>query len=613
MAIVAEGPRGRVYLAPDVRHVEAANVPKPEKWVPQGALPEKALGFRVQLYGNTEYCDLFTNRQLTTLATFSDLVEELKKEVERDAITAGMNADNTSLGEGGLGACAYAQAIGVYLAFVIDKLADRGSANCSLDVNRESIRNTFGRPALPMVWDFAETNPFCNSSGSIDNMLTWVTKVLPNFPLDSLPGRVRQQNATEEINLSDIMISTDPPYYDNIGYADLSDFFYVWLRQLLQNIYPEEFRAPLVPKREELIADPGRFDGKQKEARKFFEDGMLEAFKKMRAAACDDVPVTVYYAFKQSEMELDAVDAKKSSPGWETMLTAVLRAGFAITGTWPMQTELANRTRGLASNALASSIVLVCRKRPDDAPVCSRRDFVKALRRELPDALEKLKQGNLAPVDLAQSAIGPGMAIFSRYSQVLDANGEATTVRGALQIINRELDAFLNGQNDDIDSLSRFCVELYDQSGFDDVPFGDADLLARAKNVSVAELGERGALYAKKGVVRLLKRDEIEIYGPHNGVVWSLTQRLARALEQDGVAGCVKVVAQVGGASAENARALAYRLYALADDKGWTQEACAYNNLVVDWPKIQALASQNSEETGRSERSLFDGVDGVDG
>lgn len=573
-------------------------------------MPKNPRWFSPPAFGLTEYRQLFTNRQLTALTTFSDLVKELQTEIKKDALAAGFLADEAPLADGGAGAEAYAQAIGGYLALLVDKLTDYHSSCCSWHVTGEKIRNTFGRQALPMVWDYAEANPFCSSSGSVDNMLTWIVKVIANLPLNALAGRVEQRNATQDIDLKDIMISTDPPYYDNIGYADLSDFFYIWLRRHFQTIFPNEFRAPLVPKREELIADPTRFNGKVKEARNFFEKGMLEAFKKMRAAACDDVPVTVYYAFKQSEMELDVANAKKSSPGWETMLTAILNAGFSITGTWPMKTELSVRAVAIETNALASSIVLVCRKRPDDAPICSRRDFVKALRRELPDALEKLKQGNLAPVDLAQSAIGPGMAIFSRYSQVLDANGEATTVRGALQIINRELDAFLNGQNDDIDSLSRFCVELYDQSGFDEVPFGDADLLARAKNVSVAELSERGALYAKKGVVRLLNRDEIEVYGPHNGVVWSLTQRLARALEKDGVAGCVKVVAQVGGASAENARALAYRLYALADDKGWTQEACAYNNLVVDWPKIQALASQNPEETGRSERSLFDGVDG---
>ena len=390
------------------------------------------------------------------------------------------------------------------------------------------------------------------------------------------------------------MVSTDPPYYDNIGYADLSDFFYVWLRQALKETYPKLFRTMLVPKIEELVATPYRFDGSVEKARDFFEDGMFNTCCRLHEYARDDVPVTIYYAFKQSETDADESTA---STGWETMLSAIIRAGFAITGTWPMRTEQTYRAVGMGTNALASSIVLVCRKRPQDARSVTRREFINALHREMRPALEKLQSANIAPVDLAQSAIGPGIGVFSRYKSVLEADGKPMSVRAALQIINQELDSFYNEQEGELDRESRFCVELFSQYAFNNIRFGDADILARAKNTSVQALADRGVMMAAKGQVRLLTREEIpEVVRPTEDCTWLLTQQLARTLEKGGIKECAQIVMNIFGSNGENAKALAYRLYTICERKNWAQEGYAYNNLVVAWPEIQTMAAQLQAE-----------------
>lgn len=602
VCIVAEGRQGRAYLdfsqsaaeslLSEVRNYYDSH--KLDEDVPhaqcRGTFASNAQG---RYYGFHEFKDYFTPRQLTALTTFSSLVSEAQQKAEADAVAAGVFNDHIALSEGGVGARAYGEAVGIYLAFVVDKLADRNSSTCGWDNSRDGIRNTFGLQAITMTWQYAESNPFCSSSGCISNMLDWVVKCVANFPAISR-GNSRQFDAQSDNGLREIMISTDPPYYDNIEYADLSDFFYVWMRQMLKNTYPTLFRTMLVPKTEELVATPYRFGGSTEKARNFFEDGMFNTCCRLYQYAREDIPVTIYYAFKQSET--DEMDSTAST-GWETMLSAIIRAGFAITGTWPIRTEMVNRGGAQGTNSLASSIVLVCRKRAETAGSATRREFINALHREMRPALEKLQSANIAPVDLAQSAIGPGIGVFSRYKSVLEADGKPMSVRAALQIINQELDAFYNEQEGELDRESRFCVELFSQYAFNNIKFGDADILARAKNTSVQALAEHGVLMAAKGQVRLKTRDELpESVDTHESCTWLLTQQLARAMEVGGVKACAAIVLNIFGSNAEEAKALAYRLYTICERKNWAQEGYAYNNLVVAWPDIQSAAAQMQAE-----------------
>lgn len=586
MAVVAEGKRGRIYCSPSEEHIFAAQIEKPDNG-PTGMLPDNPRWFSPPAFGMDHYDDLFTPRQLTALTTFSALVAEAQQKVEADAIAAGMANDHLPLRNGGQGTRAYGEAVGVYLAFVLDKMTDYHSSICSWHNSGEKMRNTFGRQAIPMVWDYAEANPFCSSSGSYDNMLEWVTKCILELPA-SQSAEVGQFDAQQDCGLRDIMVSTDPPYYDNIGYADLSDFFYVWLRQSLRDTYPEFFSTMLVPKIEELIATPYRHDGSAEKAKDFFEDGMLSACQQMYLYAREDIPVTIYYAYKQSDSDADGT----ASSGWETMLSAVVNAGFAITGTWPMRTEMANRSIASGTNALASSIVLVCRKRPEDAPQTTRRNLINILRRELRPALKKLQDSNIAPVDLAQSAIGPGMGVFSRFQQVLEADGTPMPVRAALKIINEEIDLYFNEQVGDMDSASRFCVDLYTQNAFNDIKYGEAEILATAKSTSIPMMASHGILYAKAGIVHLIDRTELpEKVDIREDCVWMLTQQLTQAMAKGGVEACAQIVANMFGSNGERAKDLAYRLYTIAERKNWANEAYAYNALVVSWPDIQARAA----------------------
>ena len=592
MAIVGEGKHGRIYLSPDVEQTIAADVPAPESY-PSGAMPENPRWFSPPAFGMTDYSDLFTNRQLTALTTFSSLVSEAQTKAEADAVAAGVVNDHIALSAGGSGARAYGEAVGVYLAFLIDKMADYHSTICVWHTTRELVANSMRRQAIQMTWDYAEGNPLSEKSGSFSNMISWISNVLNQLPANKF-GEVKQFDAQSDCGLRNIVISSDPPYYDNIGYADLSDYFYIWMRQSLKNTYPKLFRTMLVPKAEELIATPYRHEGNMQKAKVFFEDGMLHTCQQIYQYACEDIPVTIYYAYKQSDTD---EDSKTASTGWETMLSAIIRAGFAITGTWPMRTELTTALKGNI-NALASSIVLVCRKRPADAPQTTRRGFIAELKRELRPALQKLQRSNIAPVDLAQSAIGPGMGVYSRYGRVLEADGSAMTVRSALQIINQELDVYFNEQDGELDANSRFCVDLYTQNAFNNLKFGDADTLARAKNTSVAALAAKGVLSAEKGIVRLLTREELpEKVDTREESIWLLCQQLTRAMETGGVEACAQIVAPMLGSNAERAKDLAYRLYTLAERKGWTQEGYAYNALVVAWREIQSRAAELQQAT----------------
>lgn len=592
LAIVAEGKNGRLYLSPDSEQIAAADCPMPDEY-PTGRLAPHFTGGSCVPYGLDEFHKLFTNRQLTALTTFSALVGEAQKKAEADAVAAGIFNDHIPLAEGGTGARAYGEAVGVYLAIAISRMSSYWSNITSHDNSREKLTSVFARQAIPMVWDFMEANPFCNHSGDVMNSVIVGMKAVENLPCHN-GGTARQFDAQSDYGLREIMVSTDPPYYDNIGYADLSDFFYVWMRQALKETYPKLFRTMLVPKNEELVATPYRFGGNKEKARDFFEDGMFNTCCRLYQYAREDIPVTIYYAFKQSESDSDGTDERTASTGWETMLSAIIRAGFAITGTWPMRTEMTGRTLArVGTNALASSIVLVCRKRPQDARSVTRREFINALHREMRPALTKLQSANIAPVDLAQSAIGPGIGVFSRYKSVLESDGQPMGVRAALQIINQELDSFYNEQEGELDRESRFCVELFSQYAFNNIKFGDADILARAKNTSVQALAEHGVMLAAKGQVRLLTREEIpEKVDAHEECTWLLTQQLAHAMETGGVTACATIVKDIFGSNAENAKALAYRLYTICERKNWAQEGFAYNNLVVAWPDIQSMAAQ---------------------
>jgi putative DNA methylase len=581
MAIVAEGDNGRLYITPDDEQRNVALCTKPE-YTPDGEMIGKA-GDQLPLYGFTSFSELFTNRQLTAMTTFRDLVQEARKQVVLDG-----------------GSEDYARAIGVYLAFSVDKLADTNSMCVTWNITRDGLRNTFSRQALAMTWDFAEGNPLGNSSGCYSNALEWIRRSLLHLPADK-QGFAVQHDAQTDIGFRNIMVSTDPPYYDNICYADLSDYFYVWLRGALKSSYPDLFQTMQVPKAEELIASPYRFNNGFHEAKVFFEDGMLQTFQQINRYTRDDIPVTVYYAFKQSDND---ISGNTASTGWETMLSAILQAGFSITGTWPIRTEREARTIATGTNALASSIVLVCRKRPADAPICTRRNFINTLKRELKPALKKLQQSNIAPVDMAQSAIGPGMGVYSRFSKVLEADGNPMSVRSALQIINQELDLFFTEQDGELDSDSRFCVDLYTQYAFNEMKFGEADVLARAKNTSVEKLAARGVLYAQKGIVRLFGREEIPEKIDRE-IIWLLTQQLTRAFEKDGVTGAAKIVAGILTSEPEQAKGLAYRLFQTAERKGWTQEAYAYNSLVISWPEIQNKAAELMVAASSAEQLTF--------
>ena len=518
--------------------------------------------------------------------------------------TPAFPGDALPLRDGGAGATAYAEAVGLYLGIALSRLSDMCNGQCIWEVTKTQVRHLFVRQAIPMVWDFAENNVFSGAAGDYTVSLANMAKALDRVST-SRPGVSLQGDAGTQAISADKLVSTDPPYYDNVGYADLSDFFYVWLRRTLRPIFPDLFTTLAVPKAEELVATPYRH-GDREEAGRFFLDGMKKAIGRLPGQAHPAFPVTIYYAFKQSETKGDGGAA---STGWETFLAAVIEAGFSITGTWPTRTELANRMRGMQSNALASSIVLVCRRRPPDTPATSRRDFLAALRSELPAALADLQKSNIAPVDFAQAAIGPGMAVFTRYARVLEADGSPMPVRAALVEINRTLDETLARQEGDLDPDTRFCVAWYEQYGVGERAYGEAEVLFSAKNTSFEGLQRAGVLAGGKGRVRLMRRDELDPdWNPATDrriTDWESAQHLTRSLTAErggGVVEAARLVLGMGAERAEKARALAYRLYSLAERKRWADEAHAYNILVTSWPQIRTeaarLATRTPEQTG---------------
>jgi putative DNA methylase len=609
MAIIAEGEHERIYLAPTAA-MEAIALEANPTWKPEVEFFQKALGFRIGNYGMTRWSDLFTSRQIMALVTFADLVQAARKCVERDALAADLPGDGRMLAEGGNGARAYAEAVSVYLAIGVSRATDYWGTGAIWEAGGSFIAHVFTRNALPMTWDYPEANPFSRGSGSWNQTcVEWIERYLKTVG-PRLPGTAVQADAQTQSVSQDRVVSTDPPYYDNIGYADLSDYFYVWLRRSLSAVFPDLFVTLAVPKAEELVATPDRHGGRG-DAERFFLDGMTQAMHRIAEQAHPAFPVSIYYAFKQAES--DGAEGTAST-GWETFLDAVIRAGFAVTGTWPMRTERPGRMRETGSNALASSIVLVCRRRAVDAPNATRREFVTALKVELPVALTHMQRGNIAPVDLAQAAIGPGMAVYTRYARVLDAEGKPLAVREALKLINQTLDEALAEQEGDFDSESRWALAWFEQSGFAEGEYGVAETLSTAKNTSVSGMVEAKILASSRGKVRLLKPGELPSdWNPAEDPrlsAWETVHHLIKSLEAGGEGQAAALVAKLG-ANAEIARELAYRLYTVCERKKRPAEALSYNGLVQSWPEITRLVREGgkpqAQQTGLFEEAVSGG------
>jgi putative DNA methylase len=600
VAMVVDGRRSRAYVSPTAEHERIAlSTPRPD-----GVLTEEMNRDSPNLvsgrgYGFYQWRDLFTSRQLAVLTTFSDLVEEARSRVLRDATVAGIAEP-----------APYADAIATYLAFAVNKTVDGSSTVCRWMVQRDSLFSTFSRQALPMTWDYAEINTLADCTRSLSESVAWTAESVAGLQTSPSMGKgsATQADARTESTLVDVLVSTDPPYYDNVAYADLADYFYLWLRRSLSSVYPDLFRTLMTPKADELVATAYRHGGDKKKAEREFESGLRDVFARIRTAASPLVPVTVYYAFKQAETEDDGGTSSMASTGWETMLAALLGSGLSIDGTWPIRTERNARSNSIDTNALASSIVLVCRPRAVDAGMTDRRGFLAALKADLPEALRTLQHGNIAPVDLAQAAIGPGMAVYSRYSKVVEPDGQAMSVRTALGIINTVLGDVLAEQEDEFDADTRWAVTWFEQYRHEPAGYDRATVLARARGVGMNGLEAAGIVISKAGKTRLLPRAELDpAWDPLTDTritVWEVTQHLIRVLSLDGEAAAADLVRRVGGL-ADTARDLAYRLYSICERKKWADEALGYNALVMAWPEITRLAASTPGREAPQQTQLF--------
>jgi putative DNA methylase len=592
MAVVADGDPGRVYCAPNNGDESAAAV---DCDLSLGPLPENPRDFKTPGYGLDRWEELFSPRQLMALQTLTDLLEQVWSMAEEAAARSGMSRTGARLHEGGCGSAAYADAVVTYLAFAIDKCADYWSTIAGWDNTKgETVRNTFGRQAIPMTWNYVEANPFSTSTGSLHLMLKAVAEAVSRLPAAQSGQAVQRDARSRVVECSGASISTDPPYYDNISYADLSDFFFVWLRRSLASVWPDECATLATPKNQELIANPYRA-GSKGEAEQHFESGMAEFMAEVAKAQPPNMPATIYYAYKATETK----EGEVRSTGWDTFLQAVLDAGMQVNATWPMRTELGNRLLASKTNALASSIVLACRPRPATAALASRGEFVSALRQELPDAVRLLQSGNIAPVDMAQSTIGPGIKVFSRYAKVVEADGSSMSVSAALSIINDVLGEVLDGEEAELDSDTRFASTWFAQHGYNPASSGEADGLARAKNTSLAGLEDAGVGEARGGKFRLFERSELDEdwspVGDNRLTVWEATQHLVAALERS-ESEAAALLHQLGG-YADRARQLAYVLFQKATDSGWADEAGAYNSLITAWPALQGMRTEDDGQT----------------
>lgn len=576
MVVVADGHRQRVYLPASSDHAEAGQVARPDG-VPEAELQGKTR-VNVTNYGMQVFADLFTGRQLAALTTISDLVIEARTKIESDARDAGI-----------VNAADYAAAVATYLAFALSKLADWSSSICSWISPIEGVRDTFARQAIPMVWDYVEVNPLSSAVGNLLNHFEWVAAGLTGCGWQ--PAGTVVQASADVVSTLGSVVTTDPPYYDNIAYADLSDFFYVWLRRSLGEVYPDLLSTMLTPKADELVATPYRFGGSKAKAEEHFETGFVRTFRRIRESHPPDVPITVFYAFKQAESD----EAGTASTGWETMLNGLIEAGLTVTATWPMRTERSARSIGIGTNALASSIVLACRPRDATAEATTRRGLLQALKDELPSALREMQQGSIAPVDLAQAAIGPGMATVTRYRTVVEADGSAMTVRTALALINQVLDEVLSEQEGDFDADTRFCVKWFSQFGWEEAESGTADTLSRATNTSVAGLDRGGVFRARAGRARLVPPEEMssdwDPLADERVSVWEAVVRLAQALDESGGAEAARLMAGAGQrVDLDTAKELAYLLYSICEKRRWTQTALLLNGLGTSWSDLSAAA-----------------------
>jgi putative DNA methylase len=585
---IYDSPSGRRYSATTAADKDKALSELRDVWLPEGKMPTHSQYMGAPRYGLDEWKKLFLPRQAAVVASFIEVMDELSTEIKEKAQETGLPVGE-HLRDGGSGAIAYAEAISTYLAFVLNRAVVRWNTLSVWHTGRETIEQIFRMQAYQMTWMFAEANPFSKASGGWEGQITWVTKVLRDLPdsdeatVDQISANVRVKTVTPNV------LITDPPYYDSVPYSDLSDFFYVFIRKTLSRIWPDECATLVTPKHDELVADHERHGSKQA-AKEHFENGMKEVFSAAAEASDDEYPASIYYAFRSNEQDSDGT----ASTGWETFLEGLIQGGWSVIRTWPIRTEM---TAGLkeSKNMLASSIVLVCRRRSIAAPLVTKSEFIAALRREMPPELEVLLRENIAPVDLAQSAIGPGMAVFSRYARVLESDGKGMTVRTALALINEVLAEVLSGEESEFDADTRFAVTWFEQFGHNPGSYGDAETLAKAKNTTVGGVVSAGIAETREGRVRLLERADLsDHWNPIQDsrlTVWETTQHLIRALEVSEL-DAAEMLRVVGAGFGERARQLGYLLYGICDRKKWAGEAASYNMLVTAWPEIEKLSRQ---------------------
>ncbi len=609
MATVSQGDRSRTYLAPDDVARDAADVPEPAD-VPSGSLASNPRDFKTPNYGMTTFASLFTNRQLTALTTFSDLVSEARERILADALAVGIT-EGARLEAGGTDASAYADAVATYLGFVMSKFTARNNTMCGWESGMDRLRGSFQRQAVPMTWDYAEAHPLGDAGGGFSAVVESEAEVLDVLPADRLTGVIQQSDAASR-SYAGLLISTDPPYYDNIGYSDLSDFFYVWLRRTLRFVQPGLLATMMVPKNDELVANPYRHGGPAG-AKNFFEAGFEKVFVHAREMPVEGFPIAVYYAFKQSETD----ESGNASTGWETILGSMVRSGWTVTATWPVRSEMASRMVGSGANALASSVVLALRPRPADAAVTDRRGFIGAMKRELGPALRELQQGGIAPVDLPQSAIGPGMAVFSRYAKVIESDGSEMSVRSALARINEVLDELLTEQEGDFDPTTRFAIAWYRGNGYDAGAFGDAENLARARATAVTVMERGGILSARAGKVQLHRPadlpEDYDVGSDQHTSAWEALQHAIRIQESKGIPAAGAFLHEAsrradGAVDLDLVKELAYLLFQVAEKNGWTKDAISFNGVATSWSELLD-AGRTAAPTNTSATLDFDALE----
>lgn len=593
LAVVAEVPRGRVYVNPTAEQAEVAHRCLAKDY-PDTELPEQALGFRIQNYGIRRHWQMFTPRQLTALTFLSDAVRAIRDEVVADTAKAGLSETDAQ---------DYATAVSTFLALAVDRTADFNNSLCRWSSSNQKVMNLFGRSAIPMVWDYAEANTLGESVGAWSTCAGYVADCVEVLGAgNSSRGHVTQHDAAQTAGDTPMIVSTDPPYYDNIGYAALSDFFYIWLRRTIGDLHRPLCDTVMVPKMPELTASPELFDGDQEKAKEHFESGFRRTFTQLRERLDPRFPLTVYYAFKQEDKESGGDESEATNggidltTGWETLLAALISSGFVITATWPVRASQTWRMRAMGSNALASYIVLACRPRTEERRI-GRAAFVAELKRELPHALHHLQQGNVAPVDFAQAAIGPGMAVFSRYSAVVESNGKPMSVRTALSLINTIKDEVLGEAVEELDRDTRWAVTWFSEHAFDVGEAGKANLLANAQATAVNALVAAGIVEVKGNQVRLYRPDELPAdWDPEADkrlTVWEMTHHLVRVYvhEKKGDPATAALMKKLGS-KADVARDLAYKLFTVCENKKWSKEAQAYNTLVMGWPELTRLSRE---------------------